>query len=161
MITYKISPGSVKTFAAPDKPFLAFNEFVNIVQWYRDVHWAPDNVPGFDQDIGKTYNVWTRHSVSTYHRHIFPDELAEPISISFEVLGLEKNASFPVRICLFDEYGMYFEHEQELVMERMVGGRFVLTGWKKVPNVREFVLAQGKQANTKSMGIGMRQSSAG
>ena len=142
MINYQITPAVIKTFASPDKPFVSFNEFVNIAQWYRDVHYAPDNVVGFEQDIGQAYNVWTRQSVSTYHRHIFPDELSEDVTISFEIPHLERNASFPIKITLFDELGVYFEHQQDVALERLVGGRFVLTSWRKIPQISKFLLSQ-------------------
>ncbi|WP_306046595.1 hypothetical protein [Nioella sp. MMSF_3534] len=142
MIQYQISPGEIKTFASPFQPFLTFNEFVNIVQWYRDSSFAPDNVPGFEKDVGQAYNVWTRRAVSTYHRHIFPDELSEDVTIAFEIPHLERNASFPIRVTIFDTLGVYFEHEQEVVVERLVDGRFLLTGWRKVPQVAKFLLSQ-------------------
>lgn len=142
MKQYQITPGSIKTFAEPGKPFLAFNEFVNIAQWYRDVHYAPDNVVGFEKDIGRAYNVWTRQSVSTYHRHIFPDELTEDLTITFEIPNLERNASFPIRITLSDAFGVYFEHEQDVVLEREVNGRFALTSWRKIPQVATFLLSE-------------------
>lgn len=142
MITYQISPGEVKTFASPAKPFLAFNEFVNIAQWYRDVYFAPEHVSGFERDIGQLYNVWTRRSVSAYHRHIFPEELTDALTISFEIPHLERNATFPIRITLFDDFGVYFEQDQEVVLERNIGGRFVLSGWRKVRPVADFLLSQ-------------------
>ncbi|WP_127044800.1 hypothetical protein [Pseudorhodobacter sp. E13] len=142
MITYQRSPANLKTFCSPGKPFMAFNEFVDLVQWERDVYWAPDNVKGFEQDIGQAYNVWTRRSVSVYHRHIFPDELTDPVTIAFEVPHLDKNATFPLVVKIFDDHGLYFEHEQELALERLVSGRFILSSWKKVPKVREFLLSQ-------------------
>ncbi|MDO6732836.1 hypothetical protein Q4577_22735 [Marinovum sp. 2_MG-2023] len=142
MISYQRSPANLKTFCSPAKPFMAFNEFVDLVQWERDVCWAPDNVKDFEKEIGQVYNVWTRRSVSTYLRHIFPDELTDPVSISFEIPNLDKNATFPLLVRIFDDHGLYFEHEQELALERLVEGRFVLSGWKKVPKVRDFLLSQ-------------------
>lgn len=142
MINYTITRGSVKTFQEPFKPFLSFNETINIAQWYRDVHWAPDNVSGFQQDIGRVYNVWTRRTETAYHRHIFPDELAGPVTISFEIPNLDKQASFPLIIKIFDEDGSYFEHQQELVLERLGDGRNAITGWRKIPQVRNFLTAQ-------------------
>ncbi len=142
MYNYQLNSGVIKTFASPDKPFVSFNEFVNIAQWYRDVHFAPDNVVDFEKDIGKAYNVWTRKSVCTYHRHIFPDELSEDVTVSFEIPHLDRNASFPIKITMFDSLGVYFEHQQEVALERYVNGRFVLTGWRKVPTISKFLLSQ-------------------
>jgi len=97
---------------------MAFNEYIDWVQWERDVCWAPDHVRDFDKDIGRAYNVWTRHSVSTYHRHILPDELTDPVTISFEIPNLDKNSTFPLLVKIYDDHGLFFEHKQELALER-------------------------------------------
>ena len=51
-ISYLLNPGVVKTFADPGKTFLTFDQFVTIVQWYRDTHYAPDHVEGFAKAVG-------------------------------------------------------------------------------------------------------------
>lgn len=141
MITYKLSHAVLKTFADAGKDFLTFDQFVTIVQWWRDVHMAPDYVPGFSDDIGKVYNVWTRTAVSSYHRHIFPDELCNDLTISFCIPHLMRASYIPLEVEIFDEDGTYFRHQQRLAFERMVGGRFVLTSWKKIPSVAKFAYA--------------------
>ena len=40
---------------------------------------------------------------------------------------------------MFDEQGLYFQHEQKLVLERLVGNRMILTSWKKIPTIRKFL----------------------
>ncbi|MEM6478578.1 MAG: hypothetical protein AAF647_05985 [Pseudomonadota bacterium] len=142
---YDLTPGQIKTFGDPSKPFLSFDRFVEIVQWYRDVHFAPDNVPGFREEIGAVYQVWTHSAMSTYHRHIFPNELTGPLKLSFEIPSLESSAWFPLHVKLFDDEGLYFAHEQKLVIERKVGERFMLTSWRKVPNLRNYLLSQVAQ----------------
>lgn len=137
--TYELSKGVLKTFATPGIPFLTFAHFVDIVQWYRDVHFAPDHVPGFEKDIGVNYQVWTRSATSTYERHIFPDELSGPITIGFSIPCLPSPAWIPLAVTMFDEQGLYFRHEQKLVMERLVGNRMILTSWRKIPTVRKFL----------------------
>lgn len=143
--TYKLSPGMLKTFADPGKPFLTFDQFVTIVQWFRDDYFAPDHVSGFSEDIGRAYQVWTRSAVSSYHRHIFPDELVGDITISFEIPSLDSAAWFPLVVRMYDDQGLYFLHEQKLVIERNLGDRFVLSSWRKVPEVRDYLLSQCPQ----------------
>lgn len=144
-ISYKITPSVLKTFADPSKPFLSFDQFVNIAQWYRDDYYARDHVPGFDADIGTAYLVWTRHTSSSYFRHIFPDQLTKDLTISFEIPHLEHASWFPLVIKVFDEDGLYFLHEQQLVIERNVGGRFMLSSWRRVPGLRAFLTSQVPQ----------------
>lgn len=141
-ICYPLSPGVLKTFADPGKDFLTFDQFVTIVQWYRDTHYAPDNVPGFLKDVGRKYAVWTRSASSSYFRHVFPDEMAGDFTISFEIPSLESRAWFPLVVRMFDDDGLIFQHEQKLVIERCVGGRFVLSSWQKVPTIRDFLISQ-------------------
>lgn len=142
MKTYTLSPGVLKTFASPGRPFLSFDQFVNVVQWYRDVYYAADNVNNFSEDIGRTYSVWTRSAVSNYIRHIFPDELTHDISISFEIPDLKFASWFPILVRMYDQDGLFFWHEQKAVVERNIGGRFVLSSWKKVPAIRDFLLSE-------------------
>lgn len=141
-ICYDLSPGVLKTFADPGKKFLTFDQFVTIVQWYRDTHYAPENVPGFEKDIGTKYAVWTRSSTSSYFRHVFPDELDGDFTISFEIPSLESKAWFPLLVRMYDDQGLIFLHEQKLVIERNVEGRFMLSSWQKVPAIRDFVISQ-------------------
>lgn len=140
---YTLKPNLLKTFADPGLPFLRFDQFISIVQWYRDVHFTPDNVPGFAEDIGKRYLVWTRHSISTYHRHIFPDALREPITISFHLPTPVRRTRLPLSVRMFDSAGLYFEHEQELVLElyNPERERFAIARWTSIPPIRDFVLA--------------------
>lgn len=142
MKTYTLSPGVLKTFASPGEPFLTFDQFVTIVQWYRDVHYAPESIPGFSQDIGCAYNIWTRSTVSNYLRHIFPQEVTGEIRISFEIPSLENASWFPILVRMFDENGLYFWQEQKIVIERNIGGRFSLTSWKKIPAIRAFLMSE-------------------
>ncbi|MDJ0630503.1 MAG: hypothetical protein QNJ44_19760 [Rhodobacter sp.] len=138
--TYELLPGVLKTFADPGIPFLTFAHFVDIVQWYRDVYFAPEHVPGFEQDIGKKYQVWTRSATSLYERHLFPGELGGPVTISFEIPSLPSAAWFPLFVSMYDDQGLYFRHEQKLVIERNIGDRMVLSSWQKVPTVRNFLV---------------------
>lgn len=140
--SYQMTPQVLKTFADPSKPFLSFDQFVNIAQWYRDEYYARDNVAGFDQDIGTAYLVWTRHTSSTYFRHIFPDLLENEVTISFEVPHLNHASWFPLVIKMYDPEGMIFAHEQQLVLERKVAERFVLSSWRREPALAEFLRSQ-------------------
>lgn len=136
-ITYQLKPALVKTYAMSGLPFLTFYEFTDLTGWYRDMYFAPEQVAGYREDIGKTYTVWTRETTSTYHRHIILDALTKDISISFEIPSLDAASWFPLRICLFDDDGLYFEHDQKLVVERLSDDKAVLTSWKKVPQLAE------------------------
>lgn len=137
---YELTPDNLKTFASPGIPFLTFAHFVDIVQWYRDVYFAPDHVPGFKEDIGKAYQVWTRSTVSTYERHIFPRELSMPVTVQFSLPKPTSAAWFTLVVKMFDGHGLYFQHEQKLVIERNIGNRMVLSSWKKIDGLRSFVL---------------------
>lgn len=141
-IFYRITPQVLKTFANPSIPFLSFDQFVTIAQWYRDEYFAPDHVKGFSADIGKAYLVWTRFTSSVYHRHVFPDQLRESLCISFEIPHLDYASWFPLAIKIYDGAGLIFEHEQKLVIERNIDGRFVLSSWKKVVELRSFLISQ-------------------
>lgn len=136
-ITYRLSPALVRTHAMSGLPFLTFYEFTDLTGWYRDMYFAPEHVPGYREDIGKAYTVWTRETTSTYHRHIILDALTKDISISFEVPSLDAASWFPLRIRLFDDDGLYFEHDQKLVVERLSDGKSALTSWKKIPQLAE------------------------
>jgi hypothetical protein len=136
-VTYRMTPALVKTYAISGLPFLTFYEFTDLTGWYRDMYFAPDHVPGYREDIGKDYTVWTRETTSTYHRHIIFDALNNDISISFEVPSLDAASWFPLRIRLFDDDGVYFEHDQKLVVERLSDGKSALTSWKKIPQLAE------------------------
>lgn len=142
--SYVLNAGNIKTFASPGIPFLTFAHFVDIVQWYRDVHFAPDHVRGFETDIGTRYQVWTRTANSKYHRHLFPDEIRSPVVLQFEVPEPTHSAWFFLLVKMFDEQGVYFEHRQELVIEMKVGERMVLASWKRVPEIRDFLMSDRK-----------------
>jgi len=139
---YTLTPADLKTFSTSGMPFLTFDEFLNIVKWYRDGFYAGMNVTNFITDIGKKYNVWTRHTVSTYHRHIIFSELVDSVTLSFEIPHLEKFASFPLKIKISDGDGIYFYHEQELAIDHLVNGKFVVTSWAKIPEIRKFLKSQ-------------------
>jgi len=136
-VAYHLTPALVKTYSMSGLPFLTFYEFTDLTGWYRDMYFAPEHVPGYREDIGKAYTVWTRETTSTYHRHIILDELTKDISISFEVPSLDAASWFPLRIRLFDDDGLYFEHGQKLVVERLSDGKSALTSWKKIPQLAE------------------------
>lgn len=136
-ITYQLESAFVKTFAMSGLPFLTFYEFTDLTGWYRDMYFAPKHVAGYREDIGKVYTVWTRETTSTYHRHIILDALKKDLSISFEVPSLDAASWFPLRIRLFDDDGLYFEHDQKLVVERLSDGKSALTSWKKIPQLAD------------------------
>lgn len=146
MISYTLSPSVLKTFGTPEKPFLSFDQFINIVQWYRDVFYAVDNVKGFEKDIGTRYAIWTRRATSRYYNHIFFDQLTEDVTITFSIPRLDRNATFPIAVKIHDRKRVYFEHEQEIALERLSEGRAVLSGWKRVPEIRDFLLSQCHEA---------------
>ena len=135
-IAYQLKPDLVRTFAMSGLPFLTFYEFNDMAGWYRDVHFAPDHVAGYKEDIGKSYTVWTKSATSEYRRHIFLDELKSEVTMSFAIPSLDTASWFPLRIQLFDRDGLYFQHDQKLVVERMSEGRSTLTSWKKVPQLQ-------------------------
>lgn len=98
---------------------------------------APDYVPGYAEDVGVVYNVWTHEAKNTYHRHIILDDLTSEITVSFEVPSLATTSWFPLRISLSDRDGLYFQCDQKLVVERLDGGRPRVTSWKKIPSLAE------------------------
>ena len=141
-ISYVLSPGVLKTFADPGKPFLTFDQFVTIVQWYRDTYYAPDHVEGFSEAVGVDYMVWTRSANSSYYGHVFPDELTSDFRIAFSIPSLDSKAWFPLVVRMYDGENLVFKHEQKLVIERRVNDRFVLSSWQKVPEISDFITSQ-------------------
>lgn len=141
-ISYRLNPGVVKTFADPGKPFLTFDQFVTIVQWYRDTYYAPDHVEGFSKSAGVEYMVWTRSADSSYYRHVFPDELKTDFRVAFSIPSLDSPAWFPLVVRMYDGENLVFKHEQKLVVERLVNDRFVLSSWTKIPGLRDFLQSQ-------------------
>lgn len=141
-ISYLLNPGVLKTFADPGKTFLTFDQFVTIVQWYRDTYYAPDHVEGFADAVGSDYMVWTRSANSSYFRHVFPDELTSDFRVTFSIPSLDSKAWFPLVVRMYDGEELVFKHEQKLVIERKVNDRFVLSSWQKVPAIRDFVMSQ-------------------
>ncbi len=141
-ICYRLNPGMLKTFADPGKGFLTFDQFVTIVQWYRDSYYAPDHVPGFAEAVGRDYMVWTRSADSSYYRHVFPDELTGDFNVAFSIPSLESRAWFPLEMRMYDGQDLVFKHVQKLVVERNVNGRFVLSSWHKIPAIRDFLQSQ-------------------
>jgi hypothetical protein len=129
-------------FAKDGVPFMNFAQFNNLVQLYRDEYWASQYVEDFINDIGVRYNVWTRSTVNTYYRHIFFDEIKKPISISFRIPHLSRNATIPLHVSLFDEDGVFFTQEQLLAIERINGTKRNMCGWRKIDTVRDFLLSQ-------------------
>ncbi len=136
-ISYTLKPGFVRTFAHSGYPFLTFYEFTELAGWCRDTYFAPDHVPGYAQDVGKTYTVWTHDTFSAYRRHIILDALSGNLEISFEVPHLDAMSWFPLRICIFDRDGLYFQTDQKLVVDRIGDGGAALTSWKKIPALRD------------------------
>ena len=136
-ITYDIKPDLVRSFATSGVPFLTFYEFNDLTGWCRDTYFAPEHVAGYAEEIGKTYTVWTHDAFCAYRRHIFPDRLTGPVRMSFEVPSLTALSWFPLRICVFDRDGLYFQTDQKLVVERIGAGGAALTSWRKVPALRD------------------------
>lgn len=137
VITYSLSPDFIKTFAMSGLPFLTFYEYNNLTGWCRDTYFAPDHVSGYRDNIGKTYTIWTHDATSAYRRHIFLDDISKDITISFEVPHLSSASWFPLRIRLYDHEGVYFQHDQKLVVERITQERSMLTSWKKIPQLKD------------------------
>lgn len=136
-ITYSLKPAFIRTFATSGYPFLTFYEFNYLSGWCRDTYFAPDHVDGYANDIGKSYTVWTHEAVCAFRRHIILDQLKGPLSISFEVPFLRAAAWFPLRICIFDADGVYFQTDQKLVVERIDARGAALSSWKKIPALRD------------------------
>lgn len=142
MKTYQIPKTMFRMFASEGVPFMNFAQFNNLVQMYRDEFWASQHVEGFIYDIGVRYNVWTRSTNNTYYRHVFFDEIKTPISISFRIPHLTRNATVPLHIALYDEDGVYFTQEQLLAIERIEGSKKSICGWRKIDTVRDFLIAE-------------------
>lgn len=142
MISFSLSAATLKTFACSGSNFLSFDEFLNIVKWYRDCHYAAENIRNFEQRVGVEFNVWTRSLRCTYHRHVFLDEVKHALTLSFEVPHLDRRATFPLVVKLFDAQGAYFVCEMELAMERFADNHFVLSSWQRTPDIRDFLLQE-------------------
>ncbi|MCB1327941.1 MAG: hypothetical protein KDK28_00045 [Maritimibacter sp.] len=147
MVVYDISKSFLLAYAQPDRPFLSFDQFNNLVRLYRDEFYATQYVEGFIYDIGVRYNVWTVDTVNRYHRHLFFDRIRGRTSISFEIPHARANATIPLEIAIFDEGGLYFTQRQRVTIEHLVGGKPVLCGWRKIDTVRDFVLRETGAAN--------------
>lgn len=142
MKTYQIPKAMFRQFANLGIPYMNFAQFNNLVQMYRDEYWASQYVEGFMWDVGVKYNVWTRRTVNTYHRHIFFDEIHLPIWIAFEIPNLNKRATIPLYVTLFDDEGLYFTQEQLLVVERIEGATKAIRGWRQIETIRDFLLSE-------------------
>lgn len=147
MVVYHIPKSFLLAYAKPDRPFLSFDQFNNLVRLYRDEFYATQYVEGFIYDIGVRYNVWTVDTVNRYHRHLFFDRIRGRISISFEIPNAHANATIPLEIAIFDEGGLYFTQRQRVTIEHFVGGKPVLCSWRKIDTVRDFVLRETGAAN--------------
>lgn len=135
-VTYPLSPSFIRTFAMSGLPFMTFYEFGGLAGWHRDTYFAPDHVPGYAQDIGTRYTVWTHEATSSYRRHIFLDAISQDMTISFEVPCLTTASWFPLRIRIYDSAGLFFQHDQKLVVERLGEDGAALTSWKKIPALK-------------------------
>lgn len=142
MIVYTLTKNDLKTFAISGHPFLSFDEFVNIVKWYRDYFYAAQNVRDFAATAGVEFNVWTRAIQCKYSRHVYLDQIKGDVNLSFEVPHLDRHSKFPLTVTMYDKDGVYFECELELALERCVDGRFVLSSWSRVPAIRDFLTSE-------------------
>ena len=148
MAVFEIKQSTLMSFAAPEKPFLAFDQFCNIVQYYRDVHYAPNFIRNFQTDIGRRYNLWTAELSAYYKRNLIFDDLIQEIKISTSLGNVTKNSTFPICFELFDQDGLYFSLVQQIAVERFIEGRFHLTSWRKVDTICEFVLQEQNPIQT-------------
>jgi len=139
---YTLTLADMKTFSVSGMQFLTFDEFLNIIKWYRDGFYAGMNVANFPKDVGVKYNVWTRYTESTYNRNIIFDEIIGEIYLSFEIPNLDKYGTFPLLIKLYDEDGNYLVHYQDLAIQRFHKDHFITTSWARVPEIREFLQSQ-------------------
>lgn len=139
MKTYEIHKPFLMQLAVDGVPFVSFDQFNNLVKLYRDDFYASQYVEGFTYDIGVEYNVWTVDCHNRYYRHLWFAQITKPIWISFDVPNLNRNATIPLLIKIFDEDGLYFQQEQNICMERRVGDRFSVCSWRKIEAVRNFV----------------------
>lgn len=136
-ISYTLKPGFVRSFATSGYPFLTFYEFNDLTGWCRDTYFAPDNVAGYKDDIGKSYTIWTHDAVCAYRRHIILNALTNNVEVSFEIPFLDAKSWFPLRIRLYDRDGLYFQTDQKLVVERIDENGSGITSWKKVRQLAE------------------------
>lgn len=136
-ISYTLKPAFVRTFATSGYPFLTFYEFNDLAGWCRDTYFAPQHVPGYADDIGTAYTVWTHDAFSAYRRHIFLDKISSNIAVTFEIPSLDAAAWFPLRIRICDAQGLFFQTDQKLVVERIQPDGSQLTSWKKIPQLRD------------------------
>jgi hypothetical protein len=152
MASYKIPPATLMSFSDPGKPFLSFDQFLNVVQWFRDNIYALEHIQNYTSLAGKEFTMWTVRQESSYHQHIWFDQLDEDLELSFEVLPLDRNSSFSLKVELRLSNGdLCFRHTQELAVEKMGKNGFRMTSWKKVPEIRDFLLMQvsADQSRTK------------
>ena len=145
MAVYEIPKPVLESFGKPGKPFLSFDQFNNVVQRYRDEYYAAQNIDGFIQDIGVAYNLWTVDLQATYHRNLFFDLVPKSVRISIEIPEVQKHSSFPLSIVIFDDAGAYFTQTQNIAVERNIGGKFVLSAWRRVEPIRDFVLRETRE----------------
>lgn len=136
-VAYRVTAASVRTFGTSGYPFLTFYEFGDLVGWYRDTYFAPDHVANYASDIGQTYAVWTHEVFAAYRRHVLFDEMPDDVLVTFEVPFLTSMSWFPLRVCVVDQDGLYFQMDQKLVVERLSAGKGAITSWKKIPVLRE------------------------
>lgn len=136
-ISYELKPDFVRSFANAGYPFLTFYEFGDLAGFCRDTYFAPDHVPGYSEEVGKSYTVWTHETYGAYRRHIMLDDLTRSVRISFEVPRLDAASWFPLRISVHDRNGLYFQTDQKLVVDRIDARGMALSSWKKIPQLGE------------------------
>lgn len=139
MKQYEIHRPFLMQLAKNDVPFVTFDQFNNLVKLYRDEFYATQHVDGFINDIGVAYNVWTVECTNHYRRHLWLDRITQPIWITFDVPELQRHATIPLHIKIFDDDGVYFEQRQRISLERRIEDRFFLCSWRKIEPVRQFV----------------------
>lgn len=92
------------------------------------------------------YNVWTVDTQNRYYRNVFFTEIVKPIQMSFEILDADSAVTIPLKITMFDEDGIIFVQTQRITVSRFVNGKFRRSSWRKVPEIRDFVLSQAAQS---------------
>lgn len=142
MATFHIAKPRLLTFGQPGVPYLSFDRFNNIVQVYRDEYLAAQRIEDFLSDMGVTYMMWTASLTNYYRRNLIFDEVNGYISISIEIPNIDKKSTFPFEIKIFDERGVFFIQHQEIAVQTHSGNGLKLTGWRKVPAIRDFVLEE-------------------
>ena len=81
---------------------------------------------------------------SSYLQHVWLDQLSSDLVLTFEVLPLVRNATFSLKVELSGASGeLYFSHFQELAVERLGTNGFKLTSWRRIPELRKFLLSEG------------------